>query len=232
MIVVGARAYYLDTMGEKGKNDRGVSDDAIFLVTPNLFAAFNTNTDPSAIYRSGLSRLKPSAYCAHRFDAHNGKYLALCQRAGQVIVHRDGTDTIKDGTVHEDYGHYLGNGDWQGDFGINIHKGGYGITSSLGCQTIRPMISGTPSSPSQPARPSGSTATPGARPQSHTSSWKHEYGQQHFGSYLLGEPIGPVMKSISRPKLGANRKRRVKFPISISRFPSGHTAWPIRWLLN
>lgn len=140
MIVVGLRGYYRDTMGAPGRNDRGIYDDAICLVTPNVFATFNGNTDPTSVDpRLGLASLEPGAYYAHRFDLHGGKYLALCQRLGPVIVHRDLTDSYAAGIDHDDYGHSLGKGLWKGSgYGINIHKGGYGTTSSLGCQTIYP----------------------------------------------------------------------------------------------
>lgn len=132
LIAVGIRAYYRDTMGLPGVNDRGMYDDAIFLDCEDSFASFNGNTDPSA-YRpgvgfaegkKGMAVLNPGAWFVHRFDVHNGKYLALCQRAGKVTVTRDG----KDGRNYED----------TGNFGINIHKGSYHGTSSLGCQTIHP----------------------------------------------------------------------------------------------
>ena len=44
--VVAVRGYYLDSMGSKGRNDRGIFDDAIFIVTPNNIFRFEANTDP------------------------------------------------------------------------------------------------------------------------------------------------------------------------------------------
>jgi hypothetical protein len=132
LIIVGIRGYYRDTMGKPGVNDRGIYDDAIFIVSPLAFAAFNANTDPSR-YRQGSGRgngkgmasLKPGFWPVYRFDRHRGRvlsYPAICQRAGPVTVIRDGDPP---------YEH-------TGMFGINIHRGGRGTTGSGGCQTVPP----------------------------------------------------------------------------------------------
>lgn len=129
LVVVGIRGYYRDTMGAPGVNDRGIYDDAIFIDTPSATVAFNGNTDPSrfrkgkgAGVQKGMASLQLGAWFVHRFDLHRGKYLALCQRAGDVTVLRDGEPA---------YEH-------TGSFGINIHRGGYTTTSSEGCQTVHP----------------------------------------------------------------------------------------------
>jgi|APGre2960657404_1045060.scaffolds.fasta_scaffold01078_7 lysozyme len=122
--LIGSRGYYLDTMGEKGKNDRGIYDDAIILLSPSVHATFNANTDPS-VFRKGIASLKTGV---HRYKKGNhgiskpdGGYPALRPANPQesVPVTRDGE------------------GDSMG-VAINIHKGGYNTTSSLGCQTIYP----------------------------------------------------------------------------------------------
>ena len=69
-----------------------------------------------------MATLKPGAWFVHKFALHKGKYMALCQRAGNVTVIRDGNPPYED----------------TGSFGINIHRGGYNTTSSEGCQTIHP----------------------------------------------------------------------------------------------
>lgn len=121
LVLVGIRGYYLDTMGKPGKNDRGIYDDALFVVSPEVYASFNANTDPSR-FRKHIASLVPGVW-VYRKGKHNSpsgaSYPALRQ-AAPVTVLRDeeGPDT--------------------GMFGINIHKGSLRGTSSLGCQTIFP----------------------------------------------------------------------------------------------
>lgn len=129
VVVVGIRGYYKDSMGAPGVNDRGIYDDAIFIDSIQATVAFNGNTDPSKVRAGsgkgtakGMASLNQGAWFVHRFALHKGKYLALCQRAGDVTVTRDGNPPYAD----------------TGSFGINIHKGSYTSTSSEGCQTIHP----------------------------------------------------------------------------------------------
>jgi lysozyme len=125
--LVGIRGYYRDSMGAKGKNDRGIYDDALILVTPNVHAAFNANVDPGAYginpkVRKGYASLKPGVY-RYKLGKHGlrrgNPYTALVQ-SGPVTVQRDGG--------REETG-------W---FGINIHKGSNRSVSSEGCQTLPP----------------------------------------------------------------------------------------------
>lgn len=132
LLVLGLRGYYASAEG--GENQIGIYDDAIVLVSPLEQLGCNGNTDPSK-HRighgdgaaKGMASLKAPQVCyAHVLGMHHPDkstgYPALVQRAGHVTVIRDGTPPYED----------------TGDFGINIHRGGYGTTSSEGCQTIHP----------------------------------------------------------------------------------------------
>lgn len=121
--LLGIRGYYKHTMGNPAYNDRNIYDDAICLVTPNSVFTYNANVDPS-VQKKWVAVLQPGCYL-YKIGIHgwnkppNRRYKALVQ-AGPVLVHRDGA------------------GFDRGWFGINIHKGSFTTTSSLGCQTIYP----------------------------------------------------------------------------------------------
>ncbi|MES2620181.1 MAG: hypothetical protein V4615_04945 [Bacteroidota bacterium] len=124
VILLGIRGYYKQTMGNPLKNDRGIYDDAIFVLTPDSFVSFNANTDPS-VSRKGMAVLKSNSVYLYKIGMHNMKnpYKALRQ-FGRVTVIRDGAGEATDTPAAPFY--------------IDIHRGGYNTTSSLGCQTVPP----------------------------------------------------------------------------------------------
>lgn len=125
VFLIGVRGYYQDTMGKPGVNDRGIYDDAICLVAPNLFLAFNANTDPS-VFRAGIATLIPGKHMykkgKHGISKPGGGYPAFRPATPDesLPVTRDGKEGLSKGTA------------------INIHKGSINSTSSEGCQTIFP----------------------------------------------------------------------------------------------
>jgi lysozyme len=121
--LVGIRGYYLNSMGEKGKNDRGIYDDAIFLVSPTAYVTFNANTDPS-VHRKGIASLKPGVHM-YRKGRHG-----ISKGSGYPAL-RPATKNEALSVWRDDEGISLG-------YHINIHRGGNSTTSSLGCQTIPP----------------------------------------------------------------------------------------------
>jgi len=123
--LVGVRGYYRDTMGKTGTNDRGIYDDALFIVGPETFATFNGNTDPSA-WRKGIATLVPGVHpyrpANHGISRPGGGYPAFrpATKNEELPVTRDGVVNPRPGVA------------------INIHRGSRTTTSSEGCQTVPP----------------------------------------------------------------------------------------------
>ena len=126
VILLGIRGYFKDTMGKPGVNDRGIYDDALCMITPDNFYTFNFNTDPSRAI-PGVATLVPGLYF-YKIGMHgvsgDHPYEALRQWS-RVTVTRDG----QDGEFTDTSG---------APFYTDIHRGGFGTTSSLGCQTVPP----------------------------------------------------------------------------------------------
>lgn len=126
VVLVGIRGYYKDTMGKPGQNDRGLYDDAMFIVSPTHFSSWNGNTDPS-VYRPGIASLVPGVHMYrkgnHGISRPGGGYPAFrpATPGEQLPVTRDGVLNPRPGVA------------------INIHRGGKNTTSSEGCQTLPPQ---------------------------------------------------------------------------------------------
>jgi hypothetical protein len=99
-------------------------------------------TDPGTYWLENPSRVEGTAILVEdqyldtwKIDLHAGKYEALCQRAGEVKVYRDGN---KDDQLDEDPNTIM-----KGYFGINIHRSSISGESSVvdkwsaGCQVFK-----------------------------------------------------------------------------------------------
>ncbi len=120
--VLAIRDYYRDSIGKPGKGDRNTYDDAAWVILSDRCLPFNFSSDPSA-YRRGMASLVPGVYRyipgKHKIKSPSG--YAAFRQLGNVKVSRDDE------------------GEYTGQFGINIHRGGVFGTSSLGCQTVPPF---------------------------------------------------------------------------------------------
>jgi len=126
VFLVGIRGYYLDTMGVKGQNDRGIYDDAIILVSPTAYLTCNANCDPS-VFRPGIATLKPGVHWYKQGRHGLSKGPGKSYPAFRPDNPEEKVPVTRDGETGDSWG-----------IAINIHKGGYNTTSSLGCQTIYP----------------------------------------------------------------------------------------------
>lgn len=118
--IIFIRSYYLDTMGEPGKGDVNIYDDAVFLITPIVRESFNANTEPS-FPQKGHAVLNLGKYIFYR-GLHKGRYPAL----------RPFPEGVKLGCVR--------NGKPSTCANTNIHRGGskdsFDVVWSEGCLTI------------------------------------------------------------------------------------------------
>lgn len=125
LFLVGVRGYYRDSMGKKGVNDRGIYDDAVFIVYKGEVLSFNFNVDPSgykegvAILRKGIHWYKKGLHGITRPNPYKAFRPATPDES--LIVNRQGQTGTSKGIA------------------INLHRGGVNGTSSLGCQTVPPQ---------------------------------------------------------------------------------------------
>ena len=120
--LLGVRGYYSETFQPSG-NQRGVYDDAIFIVSPNAYVSFNANTDPS-VYRRRIATLLPGLYRYKK--GRHGISKGPGYPALRPATKDEGLPVWRDGE-----GESIG-------YAINIHRGAPKSTSSEGCQTIYP----------------------------------------------------------------------------------------------
>lgn len=123
VMVLAIRGYYLNSQGEAGENDRGIYDDAMILIGPNYFQAFNANTDPRK-HEKGIAQLLPGWHSFrqgwHGYGKASGHQAFRCANPDEVSpVLRDGQNGIQKGLT------------------INLHSGGFTNTNSAGCQTVQ-----------------------------------------------------------------------------------------------
>lgn len=117
------RSYYLDSMGDVGKGDSNIYDDAVYVVAPGFRDSFNANTEASFKKKNGRSQatMNLGKYLYYK-GKHKNKYDALRPYPEGVTLQctREGKPSTCSHT--------------------NIHKGGsrasFDVVWSEGCLTI------------------------------------------------------------------------------------------------
>lgn len=145
-------------VGVRDKDNKiNIYDDAIALVTPDSFDTYTANTDPS-VTRKGVAVLQPGIYLYKR-GLHGISHLNLSDHGDKAILdalvanghdhtpipgrilpywalRQAGPVTLRrQGQTENETEMDPNNWPW-----IDIHKGGYSTTSSLGCQTVQPDL--------------------------------------------------------------------------------------------
>lgn len=124
VVLVGLRGYYSNTFAPAG-NNWGVYDDALALVSPTAFLAVNANTDPSR-KKAGVAQLQTGVHLYKKgLHGISRKPPYVPYPALRPASPDESVPVLRDGKASR-------------GVAINIHKGGYNTTSSLGCQTIYP----------------------------------------------------------------------------------------------
>lgn len=116
-------------MGKIGANDRGIYDDAIFFVTPQIFSSFNANCDPS-LFEENIASIKADQVVWFKKGDHGLAYRpprrhpAFRQSRPIAVVRDDGKGGFREEKPSWPY--------------TNLHRGGQDSTNSEGCLTIPP----------------------------------------------------------------------------------------------
>lgn len=126
VVVISWRAYFRDSMGKPGRNDRGIYDDGFFIVTPDQVLSFNGNNDPSK-YEEGIAKLTLGVHWYTRGIHGVSKPKSQQYWAWIPATLGKRLPVIRDGDTEPSIG-----------VACNIHRGGEKGTSSAGCQTVPP----------------------------------------------------------------------------------------------
>ena len=139
---VMVRGYRTRTMGDPGRNDVGIFDDAAFLCTPTLYLAEDSNTDPSRLgWNPGVGKpygmLKsnrvwwfyPGAHKGHRPSFRQADDAEVAMNLG---IPHEGKFEVTRMWGHGDPRNY----DEWGHQQVNIHRAGMSATSSWLCLTV------------------------------------------------------------------------------------------------
>lgn len=123
VVLLAVRGYFRDSMGKVGENDKGIFDDAAFLVSPRGVWAYNFNVDPSRDRKRIAQYKAPQAVSfkqgIHGHSKPKARRYRAFEQVSKAHIHRH--------AVGKDYG----------DFSMNIHRGSKsGGTSSAGCCTV------------------------------------------------------------------------------------------------